>query len=395
MVAVVFGLRKSRMRIFLVLNPSGNLSVPGSLTWLYNLYEPLIDLGHDVFLLRIDEVEKKLRTKVGSKKFKEKFSEYLINKVIIENEKKHLDLFFSYFENDFVYGDVINLIKKLNVLTVNFSCNNTHQFYLTEEIAAYYDYNLHSEKDAGEKFRKIGAEAVWFQMGANPKYYYPQNCEIAYDVTFVGTNYAERAKKIGFLLENDVCVECFGANWLTNRPYPHFRKIFKEIKRLEKIFSSIFYLNSTKRFKTSTEINYYDFQCYLREKFSNRLHYPISDNDMVKLYSQSKINLGFLEVFANDNDASSFTRQHLHLREFEIPMSGGLYFTNYSEELAEHYIPDKEVVVFRDPYELLDKIRFYLANQREAEIIKNNGHKRAMLCHTYHKRFQDLFKLIL
>ena len=40
------------MRIFLVLHPSGNNAVPGSMTWYRNLYEPLLDLGHDVYLMR-------------------------------------------------------------------------------------------------------------------------------------------------------------------------------------------------------------------------------------------------------------------------------------------------------------------------------------------------------
>ena len=75
-------------------------------------------------------------------------------------------------------------IKKMGVPTANFSCNNTHQFYLTKEIAPYYDFNLHSEKSAGEKFTEIGAKPVWFQMAANPKYYHPVKIEFKYDVGF-------------------------------------------------------------------------------------------------------------------------------------------------------------------------------------------------------------------
>ena len=115
---------------------------------------------------------------------------------------------------------------------------------------------------------------------------------------------------------------------------------------------------------------------------------------MIKLYSESKINLGFLEVFSSDNNLSSHTTQHLHLREFEIPMSGGLYITNYSDELAEHYEPDKEVLVFRNENELIDKIKYYLKNKKEAEKIRNAGLQRALNCHTYQKRFTDLFKKI-
>jgi len=382
------------MRIFLSLHPSGNKSVPNSQTWLHNLYEPLLDLDHQVYLVRIDNAAKLLNIKLGTSKFKEKFSDYLLTTFQKENIKHKFDLFFSYFTDDMIFADVIDEIKKLGVPTANFSCNNTHQFYLTKNIAPHYDYNLHSEKDAGTKFIEIGAKPIWFQMAANPKYYHPVNTERVYDVTFVGSNYAKRGEYIYYLLENKVNVHCFGPNWLINKPYPKLKKIYKEYSRYLKLLRATITVDVERRLKISTEIRTYDFQSYLRKKYKENMHYPISDEGMVKLYSQSHINLGFLEVFANDNEGHTYTQQHLHLREFEIPMSGGLYFTNYSEELAEHYEPDKEVIVFRNQYELLDKIKYYLSHPNEAEKIRKAGYKRALECHTYQKRFKDLFKKI-
>ena len=75
-------------------------------------------------------------------------------------------------------------------------------------------------------------------------------------------------------------------------------------------------------------------------------------------------------------------------------MCGALYFTNYCEELTEFYEPDKEVVTFRNEHELLDKVRYYLSHPTEAEKIRQAGHKRALECHTYQKRFEDLFNKI-
>ena len=123
------------------------------------------------------------------------------------------------------------------------------------------------------------------------------------------------------------------------------------------------------------------------------MHYPITDENMVKLYSESKIDLGFLEVFDN-HDPSTITKQHLHLREFEAPMCGALYFTNYCDELTEFYEPDKEVIVFRNEHELLEKINYYLANPKKADEIRQAGFNRALQCHTYQKRFSDLFEVL-
>jgi len=76
------------MNIFLSLHPSGNSSVPNSMTWYYNLYEPLLDLGHEVYLIRIDETAKLLNVKFATSKFKEKFSNNVVNE--IENIYKKL-----------------------------------------------------------------------------------------------------------------------------------------------------------------------------------------------------------------------------------------------------------------------------------------------------------------
>jgi hypothetical protein len=92
----------------------------------------------------------------------------------------------------------------------------------------------------------------------------------------------------------------------------------------------------------------------------------------VALYSRSQVSLGFLEVY-DGHDPTRPVTQHLHLREFEAPMCGALYCTGYLDELAEHFEPDKEVVVYRNQHELLDKVRFYLAHPDAAAAVRAAG----------------------
>jgi spore maturation protein CgeB len=368
--------------------------VLNSKTWLNNLYEPLLDLGHDVYIVRIDEAAIHLNAKIESSIFREKFSEYILTEFKNEHKKQKFDLFFSYFLDKHIDPQVIKEIKKSGVPTANFSCNNTHQFYLTENIAPHYDFNLYSEKSAGEKFKNIDANSVWFQMAANPNIYYPIDVEYKYDVSFLGSSYAKRAEYIFNLLEYDINVDCFGPNWLINKPNEKIKAIYKECIRLRDLFSSIFSISRQKRYILSSKVRNFELQCLLRNKYGMNMHYPLPDEGIVRLFSESKINLGFLEVFSTDNKTHSMMKQHLHLREFEIPMSGGLYITNYSDELAEHYEPDKEVLIYRNSYELIDKVKYYLINSSEADEIRKAGLKRARDSHTYQKRFNDLFNKI-
>ena len=381
------------MRIFLSMSPSGNANVPESKTWLHNLYEPLLDLGHDVFLVNIDKAARYLNVDRRSTSFKDKFSNYVLKIFKDENKNNQFDLFLSYFTDNTIYPDVIDEIKRESVPTANFSCNNTHQFYLVGKISPHYDFNLHSEKHARGKFKRINANPVWFQMAANPKYYHPITTNEIYDVTFVGSNYAKRSNYIWHLLENGINVDCFGPNWLLNKPMPFLRNIIKESKRNYHVLKTLVSFSSTKRNKYSSIIALYDFNRHLRKKYKNRFHYPVPDELMIKIYSQSKINLGFLEVFDNHNP-SLIVKQHLHLREFEVPMCGALYFTNYCDELSEFYEPDKEIVIYRNQHELFDKVNYYLSNPAQAEKVRKRGYERAVKCHSYQKRFQDLFDKI-
>ena len=147
------------------------------------------------------------------------------------------------------------------------------------------------------------------------------------------------------------------------------------------------------RAESSACLAHLDFCERLRVKYDSHLHFPLSDEEMIRKYSEARISLGFLEVF-DSHDPGGMVRQHLHLREFEAPMSGALYFTGYCEELTEFYEPDREVVVYRNEHELLDKVRYYLTHPADAERVRQAGLRRARACHTYQRRFEDLFVAI-
>jgi len=377
------------MKIFLSYHPSGNLSVPGSKTWYKNLHAPLIDIGHEVFPFRMDEVSAKYKVPYKSPKFKQIFSSELKRIFFKEHERNKFDVFLSYFTKNIVCYEVLNDLKKAGIPMLNFSCNNTHQFHLVSDISTYFDYNLHSEKDAADKFYAIKANPVWFPMSANPNFYFPQKSGHNYDVSFIGAAYAKRAYYIDHLVKHGINVNCFGPNWLVNKPNENLKKLKKEFSRNIYLLKGLFTLNTDTRVRMSSKILDYDILVNLRKINLKNLHYPVTDSMMVDIINQSKINLGFLEVYSGNN--LQLVKQHVHLREFEIPMCGGLYFTNYSDELSEFYDPGKEIITFMDEHELQDKISFFLSHESIANQVRESAYKRAISCHTSQNRYKQLF----
>lgn len=372
------------MRIFQVLEQSANGVVAGNQTWHRNLYEPLIDLGHDVYLYSSAEGRKAMQHHNSAKRAA--FSHKLLETFRREHARRPFDLFFAYLMDGMVEVAALDEIRKNGVPTCNFSCNNIHQFHLVDELSPYFDYNLHAERDAREKFIAIGAKPIWWQMASNPKYFKPRNVPRTVSVSFVGANYALRAKYIAHLLQNGIDVHTYGPGWQWGSA-SRWRSLATRIKYL---FLALVAPTPQAQHAASANLADHDFRRSIAARFPRNVHPSVSDDELIALYSRSQISLGFLEVY-DQHDASKAVTQHLHLREFEAPMSGALYCTGYSDELAEFFEPDKEVVTYRSVQELLEKTNYFLAHPTQAEKIRRAGYARALRDHTYHKRFTDLF----
>ena len=375
------------MRIFQAIHSTTNLGAPGNSVWRRNLYEPLVELDHEVTLFPSEEgLLADLSKDAG---LRVRFGEKLLDTFRQEHERRPYDLFFGYFTDGMIEAGVIDEIHRIGVLTCNFSCNNAHQFYLVQSISPHFDYNLHSEKDAREKFQAIGANPLWWPMASNPKYFKPVDVPRTIEASFVGANYALRAKYIMHLLQNGVDVHTFGPGWLWGTTSA-WRSVAKRIKYL--LLAAVT-RSPQAQFAASANLADHDLRRSLASAFPMNVHPPVSDDELIALYSRSHVSLGFLEVY-DRHDPSRPLVQHLHLREFEAPMSGALYCTGYTDELAEMFEPDREVVVYRNQHELLDKVRYYLANPDQAERIRVAGRARALREHTYHHRFRCLFREI-
>ena len=66
----------------------------------------------------------------------------------------------------------------------------------------------------------------------------------------------------------------------------------------------------------------------------------------------------------------------------------------YMEELEEFYEIGKEIVCYTSPEDLADKINYYLTHDTEREAIRQAGHRRAVAEHSWHKRFENVFREI-
>ena len=78
------------------------------------------------------------------------------------------------------------------------------------------------------------------------------------------------------------------------------------------------------------------------------------------------------------------------LRIMDIMGAGGFVLTSYCAETAELFEEDREIVMFRTPEELLEKVDYYLAHDRERRRIAERGFKKVMERYTYENKMQEI-----
>jgi hypothetical protein len=345
-------------------------------------------MGHDVVLLPAEEGRRAMVTRDAGAR--ERFSEAVLTRFKREYAKRPFDLFFGYLMDGMIEPAVIDEVRGAGVPTCNFSCNNVHQLDLVAGLSPHFDFNLHSERDVGDKFRRIGATPLWWPMASNPQFAHPVDVQRRVGASFVGGNYGLRADYALHLLDNGVDLHLHGPGWTLSGSVARAKR---RLRRDLTMGAALFAPSLATQATFTAEAARIDVSRRLAAAHPRNVHQPVPDEEVIRLYSSSRVSLGFLEVF-DHHDPSRPVLQHLHLREFEAPMSGALYLTNYSDELAEMFEPDKEVLVWRNRHELLEKARFYGEHPEAGDSIRKAGRERALACHTYERRFQQLFSEI-
>ena len=367
------------MRIF--------FAVPRSAWVDLNLRRSLEDMGHQLVRFDFpgwpDDSDSNWRNSG-----KPRTNQRLLDAFRTAKQNRGIDLFFGYLYSSVVYPSTVDQIRSSGVPTVNFSCNNVHQFDLVRDIAPHFDLCVVPELAAQSDFESVGAKPVRIQLAANPRVYRPYPEPRVYDVTFVGQRYADRAEFLHHLRAAGVNVRAWGAGWQPHKraDVAHFKAAMALVE--DEQFDGVRRLVS-RRVARATGGGVQQHDTVDTSQFGGP---RLLQRDLIRMFSQSRLSLGF--ATAGNSHTTEKRLTHLRLREFEAPMSGALYLTEDQPELAEYFEPGREVLTYADKEDLLEKARYFLAHQEQAERIRRAGFERARREHTWQHRFHQLFQAV-
>ena len=370
------------MRIFLAIPRSPNPTFASDL-WKANLHDPLVAMGHDAVLwdggtLPLFDLPPDAPETVPERA---RFSEAFLAAVDDANRAAPLDFILTYVSDSHLEPAAVDRVRDTVAPIVNFFCNNVHQFHLIRRLAPRFTLNLVPEAEAIASYRGVGAETHFFPMAANPDVYRRVAVEPRYEVSFAGQRYADRASHLLALREAGIDAHAFGQGWSATAGGAAAAPRPAGLGRALGIL-----LQGRSPFRAARDRLEWE---RLQSRHPAALHPPASDAEYVALFSESKVSLGFLVL--GDSHRTRRPLRQVRLREFEAPMAGAFYVTEYLEEIGLHYEIGKEVVCFRSGDELVSLCRHYLKHDEERERIRRAGEARARRDHTWSRRFEALF----
>jgi len=355
---------------------------PGNHLWHNNLYLPLVDLGHDVlpfdfnltpYFFHADPSLPHHREFIDTNRCK--LEETLLAQIKRAHRDRPIDVFFSYFYNAFCRPDIIREIRAMGICSVNWYCNGSFQFHLVDQIAPAYDYCLVPEKFRLEDYKRVGANPIYCQEAANPNIYKSYSLPHEFDITFVGQRYGDRPNYIRYLLDAGLNVRVWGPGW---RPASVLKTSGGFSHHWKRLASREGWTALWRRLHPSVSIP------------AEICGPPLGDDELIKMYSRSKISLGFSSCGNTHQNGNRILQ--VRLRDFEAPMSGAFYMVEHMDELLEFFTPGKEIVCYRNQSDLADKAKYYLQHGDERENIRREGQRRALNEHTWQKRLDDAFR---
>lgn len=271
---------------------------------------------------------------------KAKMNRELIDRVGRWIKEDDVDVIFTYLSGELVTPETMRALRGFRVPIINLALNDKEHFVGkirngqamgSRDICRFFDLCWTSAEDALKKYCVEDALPIYLPEGANPEIHRPYDVDKTIDVSFVGQCYGNRPELIRKLALHGIRVEAYGYGWPNG---------------------------------------------------------PLSTDDMVRMYSRSKINLGFGGVVGHKDTYC------LKGRDFEIPMSGGLYLTEYNRELEQFYNLGADMVTYTGFEDLVSKIQDLLSNPEKAEAIRKSGYQRAHREHTWEMRFDRIFRLV-
>lgn len=309
----------------------------------------------------------------------------LLNKL----ECSDFDLFMTPHNESRLFEKTLKKIKDYKIPMLLICFDNLVIPYEHKKVCSYYDLVWLTSKETENLFHEWGAKTIFLPYAANPFLFKPVVSNENNKVCFIGSPYGSRVNILNEIIENGVELDLYSK--VDNN-------IDENIYSKQKLSSYVLPFLNLIRFSYGRKIilgaikNKFLKSKKINKNLNNLSFYPpLPVNEIGKAYSQYSISLATTEV--RNTGVLAKPLHIVNLRSFEIPMSGGIQICKYSKELANYFEDGKEIILYKDDKELIDKLEYYLLpeNKPLRDKIKIAARLRAEKEHSWMARFKVVF----
>ena len=318
------------------------------------------------------------------------------NEVALRKLKEgNYDVFLSWVNRkDVLYIDTLQEIRRIGIPSLFLRFDNLVIPLYDKELAPYYDLIWLTSKETKHFYDRWGVKSCFAPYAANPYVFHYDEKNIIHRACFIGTPYGSRSKMINTIAKAGVEFTLYygdNSEKSFNKRRTHFQTNLEipTTTKLESVLTRLKFREGRKLLfgllvnRIEGNHTIYDGSNILREP-------SVELEELSGLYSQYALSLA--STSAHHTDVLKHPLKIINLRNFEIPMSGGVEICRFNLELADYYEEDKEIIFYRDNEELVDKAIYYTKKAKDKELlsIKRAARKRSEGEHTWYHRFKNV-----
>lgn len=323
------------------------------------------------------------------------YDEYVVETVAAEHRREPATMLLCSVRSHEMSAEAVRRIQELGVPVVNVTWDDTFMAHRVKEIAPAFDLYWVADPLALETMRGYGANVYFLPSAANPHVFKPEEAEEDVDLSFCGQKYGSRIYYVEELFKRDIDVDLFGVGWRSAEqggdPVGQRRNLSPG-ESLRHITGSLTHPNGRTWAKAALKrrLRRDKYDPALQKRIDSRTTPPLPFPDMIRLFSRSKLTLGF-----NELGHTYLLKKPLSVvrtRDFEAIASGACHFILRMPGWEPYFEEDRDVLCYASAEELADKVRYYLdpAQDSARAEIRRNARNRAVQDHTWTQRFTEL-----
>lgn len=303
------------------------------------------------------------------------------------------DLFMTPHNEEVIYINTIRDIKSLGIPTLLICFDSLMTPLKHKNVAPLFDAVMISQKDEKGIFSSYNKNTIVSHYAANP-FYFKADCKVKeiMRICFPGTPYGSRMVELVKLANNKIPLDLYyNQNTENNNITKSKRDLFEKARTISQLL----------RYEEGRKVLEGAALSKIKKKvFFDPITSDVNIAPSVNLKETNQIYASHaLSLSIGIGRNTGYLKnpiQIVHLRNFEIPMSGGVQFCQYFDELSECFEENKEIIFYRSQEEMLEKARYYLLPENETirKKIRIAARKRAEAEHTWWNRFSKAFDKI-